>query len=211
MIGCIRGTLLEVAEGRVLVGVGTDSFVGYSLSVPKSNRYTSLVPNSVSLFYIHTHVREDAFLLYGFLSTFEKEVFETLLGVSGIGPKMAASVLSSVEPEILIAILMDGDIAALTRVPGVGKKTAERMILELSDKIKKKFDSGKSSTFAAAATSQVVKASRGLDDARTALRSLGFQEKEIEARLAFAAQMSTKDTSLEDVIRGALRWKSTEL
>lgn len=211
MIGCIRGTLLEIAEGRILVGVGTESFVGYTLSVPKSSRYVSLTTNTTSLFYIHTHVREDAFLLYGFLSTFEKEVFETLLGVSGIGPKMALSVLSSVDPEVLISILMDSDIAALTRVPGVGKKTAERMVLELSDKIKKKFDYSKTSGMSSSIPSQVVRASRGMEDARTALRSLGFQEKEIEARLAFAVQNGPKEAPLEEVIRGALRWKSTEL
>lgn len=211
MIGSIRGTLLEIADGKILVGVGTESFVGYQLWVPKSARYASLTTNSLTQFYIHSHVREDAFLLYGFLSPFEKEVFETLLGVSGIGPKMALSVLSSVDPEVLISILIEGDIAALTRVPGVGKKTAERMILELSDKIKKKFESGKTTGISTAIPSQVVKAVRGMEDARTALRSLGFQEREIEARLAFALQQTSKEAPIEEVIRGALRWKSTEL
>lgn len=132
MIGHLRGRLAVAAPERVLVEVGG---VGYDLHVSLAT-FSELdragVGAEVAL-HVHTHVREDQLALYGFWSAREKELFERLLGVSGIGPRLAQVVLSGMAPEDLIDALAAGDVARLTRIPGVGKKTAERMVVELRD------------------------------------------------------------------------------
>src|SRR5690606_31081959 len=104
-------------------------------------RYLSYEFGADCTLFVYTHVREDAMELYGFSTREEKELFLVLIGVSGIGPKAALKVLSAVPPEELIQAIVHGDRAALTRVPGIGKKTAERVVLELSDSLKKRFGS----------------------------------------------------------------------
>jgi Holliday junction DNA helicase RuvA len=132
VIGHLRGRLAVAAPERVLVEVGG---VGYDLHVSLAT-FSELdragVGAEVAL-HVHTHVREDQLALYGFWSAREKELFERLLGVSGIGPRLAQVVLSGMAPEDLIDALAAGDVARLTRIPGVGKKTAERMVVELRD------------------------------------------------------------------------------
>lgn len=132
MIAHLRGTLLAKSPQSVIVETGG---VGYevAISIPS---FTALPAegNEVSLL-VHTHVREDALLLFGFMNATEKKLFEKLLGISGIGPKLALTVLSGLPPERLIAAIHGQDHATLTRIPGVGKKTAERIVLELKDKL----------------------------------------------------------------------------
>ncbi len=132
MIGHLRGTVLEKHPNELILEAAG---VGYDVQIPIST-YTKLpdVGDSVSL-RIHTHVREDALLLFGFCTSQEKAVFERLIAVSGIGPKLAITVLSGLPTQDLIAAIRNGDVPALVRIPGVGKKTAERMILELKDKL----------------------------------------------------------------------------
>jgi holliday junction DNA helicase RuvA len=132
MIGHLRGTLLEKSPNEVIVDIGG---VGYQVTIPISTFTTLGKAGSTIALRIHTHVREDAIVLFGFASHEEKFVFERLIGVSGIGPKLAITVLSGLAAAELVASIRTGDVARLVRIPGVGKKTAERMVLELRDKL----------------------------------------------------------------------------
>ena len=132
MIGHLRGTVIEKHPNEVLIEAAG---VGYDVQIPIST-YTSLpdAGSSVAL-RIYTHVREDALALFGFATAEEKAVFERLISVSGIGPKLAITVLSGLPTNDLIGAIRGGDVQKLVRIPGVGKKTAERMVLELKEKL----------------------------------------------------------------------------
>jgi Holliday junction DNA helicase RuvA len=132
MIAHLRGRLLEKHPNRVIVDV---QGVGYEAHVPLSTFYDLGEPGSDIALRVHTHVREDALALYGFATMLELQIFERLISVSGIGPKLGLAVLSGIEPDDLVAAVRSGDVARLTAIPGVGKKTAERIGLELKDKI----------------------------------------------------------------------------
>ena len=132
MIAHLRGRLLEKHPAHLILEA---SGVGYevAISIPS---FSGLPAEGAEVsLYIHTHVREDVLALYGFLRREEKQLFERLIGVSGIGPKLAMTVLSGIAPDALVTALRGNDLTALTRIPGVGKKTAERMVLELRDKL----------------------------------------------------------------------------
>jgi Holliday junction DNA helicase RuvA len=132
MIGQLRGRLAEKRPNQVLVDVGG---VGYLVQVPLSTfAALSELHNEVTLL-IHTHVREDALALYGFLSSREKHFFELLISASGVGPSLALKILSGMSVEELVPAIRGGDLARLTRIPGVGRKTAERIVVELKDKL----------------------------------------------------------------------------
>ncbi len=135
MIGYLKGTLLETETDRVLLDVGG---VGYELHIPLSTYYEvqKVEEGGTAAFRIHTHVREDALLLYGFWTQRERIVFERLIAVSGIGPRLAQTILSGMACDDLIAALSQRNPRALQSIPGVGKKTAERMVLELEDKVR---------------------------------------------------------------------------
>ncbi len=132
MISYLRGVLLEKHPNQIIVDVHG---VGYELTIPVST-FSSLpeTGNEVRL-RVHTHVREDAIALFGFGTPAEKAMFEKLIGVSGIGPKLAVTVLSGVAPADLVSAIRHGQTDQLVRVPGIGKKTAERLIVELRDKL----------------------------------------------------------------------------
>ena len=132
MIAFLRGRIFEKHPNRIVVDVDG---VGYDVSVPLSTFYGLGDAGSDIALRIHTHVREDALALYGFATRLEQELFERLIGVSGIGPKLALAVLSGIEPADLIRAIERGDLARLTAIPGVGKKTAERIVLELKDRL----------------------------------------------------------------------------
>lgn len=174
MIAHLRGRLLAKTPQSVVVETGG---VGYevAISIPT---FTALPAegNEVSLL-IHTHVREDALALFGFTSATEKRLFEKLLGISGIGPKLAVTVLSGLPPERLIAAIHGQDHATLTRIPGVGKKTAERIVLELKDKLQQ-----------LATTIPAGNATPVAEDVLSALINLGYQraaaQKGIETAIA---------------------------
>ena len=132
MIGQLRGSLADKRPNQVLVDVGG---VGYLVQVPLST-YAALgeLHTQVTLL-IHTHVREDALALYGFVSSREKHFFELLISASGVGPSLALKILSGMSVEELVPAIRGGDLARLTRIPGVGRKTAERIVLELKDRL----------------------------------------------------------------------------
>jgi holliday junction DNA helicase RuvA len=132
MIGRLRGTVIEKHPNEVLIDAAG---VGYEVQIPIST-YTSLPDAGAAVaLRIYTHVREDALSLFGFATADEKALFEKLISVSGIGPKLAITVLSGLPTSDLIAAIRSGDVQKLVRIPGVGKKTAERMVLELKDKL----------------------------------------------------------------------------
>ena len=132
MIGHLSGTILEKHPNQIMLDVGG---VGYDVQIPIST-YSSLADTGAAAsLRIHTHVREDAIVLFGFSTAEEKALFERLISVSGIGPKLALAVLSGLPTSGLVTAIRSSDIAALVRIPGVGKKTAERMVLELKDKL----------------------------------------------------------------------------
>jgi Holliday junction DNA helicase RuvA len=132
MIARLSGTVLEKHAMRVVVDV---SGVGYDVHVPLSSFAAIGEPGTRLTLHVHTHVREDALQLFGFASALEQLVFERLIAVSGIGPKLALAVLSGLAPGDLVQAIAGGDIARLTSIPGIGRKTAERIVLELKDKL----------------------------------------------------------------------------
>jgi Holliday junction DNA helicase RuvA len=171
MIAHLRGTLLSKRPNQAIVeahGVGYD----VAISVPT---FSELPAAGVEVaLHIHTHVREDALSLYGFLRLSEKQLFEKLLTVSGIGPKLAITILSGMPADEMVGAIRGGDLARLTRIPGIGKKTAERMVLELRDKLP--------ATTGAAETSAVL-ASPVEEDVVSALVNLGYQRATAEKAL----------------------------
>jgi Holliday junction DNA helicase RuvA len=170
MIAHLRGKLISKHPNQAIVeaaGVGYD----VTISVPTFSELPSL-GTEVSLF-IHTHVREDALALFGFLRAQEKQLFEKLLSVSGIGPKLAVTILSGMEADTMVAAIKGNNVAALTRIPGIGKKTAERMVLELRDKLEA------FGVPVAAAVSSPVE-----EDVISALVNLGYQRTVAEKALA---------------------------
>ena len=132
MIAQLRGTLADKRPNQVLVDVGG---VGYLVHIPLSTFYALGDLHSNVTLLIHTQVREDAISLYGFLSSREKHLFELLISASGVGPVLALKILSGMSVDDLVPAVRSGDLARLTRIPGVGRKTAERMVVELRDKL----------------------------------------------------------------------------
>jgi holliday junction DNA helicase RuvA len=170
MIAHLRGILIAKTPNRLVVeaaGVGYD----VTISVPTYSELPSL--GSEVALHIHTHVREDAIALFGFLNLKEKQLFERLLTVTGIGPKLAITILSGMSADDLVGAICGSDVARLTRVPGVGKKTAERMALELRDKLE---DFGRVPT--AQATTPVE------EDVLSALVNLGYPRSAVQSALA---------------------------
>jgi len=172
MIAHLRGKLIAKSPNQVIVEAGG---VGYELtiSIPTFSEMPAQ-HNEVAL-HVYTHVREDALALFGFLRRDEKQLFEKLLSVSGIGPKLAITILSGMATGAMVAAIRGNDVAALTRIPGIGKKTAERMVLELRDKLDQ---------FAAAPTQPA--ASPIEEDVISALVNLGYQRTAVERALSKA-------------------------
>ena len=198
MIAHLRGSIHEKHPNRIVVDVNG---VGYDVFVPLSTFYGLGETGAPVSLRIHTHVREDAFLLYGFATRLEHELFERLIGVSGIGPKVALAVLSGIEPQELIRAIERGDLARLTAIPGVGKKTSERIVLELKDRLPR------APVAAATAGAASPDAPVMRDDVVSALVNLGYHrplaEKAAEAAIKTCG--STPDASFERVLKQALR------
>ena len=167
MIGRLTGRLASKAPDQVLLDVAG---VGYLVHIPLSTFYELPEQESPTSLWIHTHVREDALALYGFLTERERALFHLLLGVTGIGPRVALTVLSGIPPSELVDALRRQDVRRLVAVPGVGKKTAERMVLELADK------AGNLPGEAPAKAPEAVAA----DDVTSALVNLGYRKAEAE-------------------------------
>jgi Holliday junction DNA helicase RuvA len=211
MIGYLKGRIIEQTAGSLLLAAGgsADSCVGYAVTVPARATYGDLVPGSVAELFVYTHVREDQLDLYGFRMRLEKELFLALLSVSGIGPKGALSVISGMSPEELIETIVAGDSSALTKIPGVGKKTAERIVVELADSIRKKV-SAASAVSAAITTAQVAReigntSSSMARDAKAALVGLGYREADIAPVLNRVMNDGSKPERVEELIRRTLQ------
>lgn len=191
MIAHLRGKLLAKHPNQAIVetaGVGYD----VTISVPTFSDLPAL--GSEVALHIHTHVREDALALYGFLRPSEKLLFEKLLTVSGIGPKLAITILSGMAADEMVGAIRGNDVARLTRIPGIGKKTAERMVLELRDKLP---EAGP------AAPPAVSSASAIGEDVLSALVNLGYQRALAEKALAVATK-NGKSLSFDAMFREAL-------
>jgi Holliday junction DNA helicase RuvA len=132
MIGMLRGTLLEKRPNQVLVDVGG---VGYLVQIPLSTFAGLGALHQEATLLVHTHLREDQLSLYGFVTAREKQCFELLISASGVGPSLALKILSGMDMDELVPAIRSGDIVRLVQIPGVGKKTAERIVLELRDKL----------------------------------------------------------------------------
>lgn len=196
MIAFLRGQILEKHPNRVTVDVHG---VGYDVFVPLSTFYGLGDAGSDVALRIHTHVREDALLLYGFSTLLELDLFERLISISGIGPKLALAVLSGIEPSELIRALERSDVSRLTAIPGVGKKTAERMVVELKDRLPHvKADA------AAAADGGAPVPSVLRDDVLSALVNLGYH-RPLAEQAVNAAIKATPDGTFERTLKQALR------
>ena len=189
MIAHLRGRLISKHPNQAVVEAGG---VGYdvTISVPTFSELPG-TGGEVAL-HIHTHVREDSIALFGFVRPTEKQLFERLISVSGIGPKLGITILSGMSADEMVGAIRGNDVARLTRIPGIGKKTAERMVLELRDKLQ---------TFDAA--QPVATASPAEEDVLSALVNLGYQRPASERALA-AATRNGKTRSFDVLFREAL-------
>jgi Holliday junction DNA helicase RuvA len=194
VIAHLRGRLLDKQPNRIVVDVNG---VGYDVSVPLSTFYGLGDAGSEIALRVHTHVREDALALYGFTSRLEQELFERLIGVSGIGPKLALAVLSGIEPAELIRAIERGDVSRLTAIPGVGKKTSERIVLELKDRLPRVQP-------AADGALAPVEAPALRDDLLSALINLGYH-RPLADKAVDAAITRTPDGDFERTLKQALR------
>ncbi len=192
MIGSLRGTLVDrPATGEVLVEVGG---VGYRASVPTST-FGALGPTGGEVFlHVHTHVREDAIVLFGFAHADERRCFEALIGAHGVGPSLALAILSSLSPASLSTAVLEDDVDTLCLVPGVGKKTAARLLLELKARLDLPTLDGGGAPVPAGDRS-----ARG--EVREALVELGYGPDEIRSAL----ESVPDDGSVEGMVRAALR------
>lgn len=195
MIGLLRGALRHRGPSRLLLDVGG---VGYDVVVPTSTLLELPEEGQQVELLIHTQVREDAITLYGFRSPREKEVFERLLGVSGVGPRTALAALSALGPEPLVSAIRDGDARRISAVPGIGRKTAERLIVDLRDRLEP--------GAVTAAVPAGPSASSEEDDVVSALCNLGYPER--QARKAVEAARAADDGAglgFDDLLRRTLQ------
>jgi Holliday junction DNA helicase RuvA len=192
MIGLLRGRLLEKRPNQVILDVGG---VGYLVAVPLSTFAALGDLHAEVTLLIHTHVREDALALYGFLSAREKHFFELLLGASGVGPSLALKILSGMNVEELVPAIRTGDLARLTKIPGVGRKTAERMVVELKDKLE---------AVAIETDKPAPSSPAGVEaDVKSALLNLGYDERTADAALD-EAKREAGTSNFEKLLRVAL-------
>jgi len=194
MIGYLQGNLIRTAPERLLMDV---QGVGYEVHIPLSTFYEIEKQSGqrVALF-IHTHMREDGIALFGFWTEREKLLFEKLIGVGGIGPRLARVILSGMAPDDLLAALASGDLGRLSTIPGIGKKTAERMVLELKDKMRElaaELPETAASAAAAPADHDVV----------SALVNLGYKGTQAERAVA-DVRRERPDAAFHEILRASL-------
>jgi len=194
MIALLTGTIAHKSPDHIILDVNG---VGYRVQIPFSTYYELPEEGKVSL-HIHTSVREDAIQLYGFRTRLEKSFFQLLIGVSGVGPKLAKDILSNIQPSPLAQALLQGDIQKLSTIPGIGKKTAERLVLELKEKVGK-LDMAS----VPAAEPRQIPAEDVVDDVVSALLNLGYKEPQV--RKAIGGLNSAPGVTLEDLLKQALK------
>ncbi len=195
MIALLSGNIAYKSIDHLIVDVGG---VGYRVTIPLSTFYSIPEEGQVRL-HIYTHVKEDAIHLFGFLTPAEKEMFALLISVSGVGPKLAVNILSNIPSTELTGALVEGNIKRLSAIPGIGKKTAERLILELKDK------AGKLAPSAPGAVVPTTPAAsaNGLEDTLSALVNLGYKEN--QAKKVLETMEISTDTPVEDILKAALK------
>jgi holliday junction DNA helicase RuvA len=191
MIGSLRGKLVDKRPNQILLDVGG---VGYQVHIPLSTFAALGVLHDETTLLIHTHVREDQFSLFGFITAREKHCFELLISASGVGPSLALKILSGMSLEELVPAIRKGDLAQLVRIPGVGRKTAERMVVELRDKLAMVDvrEAGKPAT-----RSQLE------SDVASALVNLGYDERSVERAIEKAR--ASADADFESLLRTSLQ------
>ena len=194
MIASLRGALADKQPDRVVIDVGG---VGYDVQIPLSTYYAVGDRGAEVALRIHTHVREEALSLFGFATRLELHLFERLIGINGVGPRLALAVLSGIEPPALIQAIRTADVARLTRIPGVGRKTAERISLELKDKLQ-----------AVAPDDEAGDMARPVDDGLrgdviSALLNLGYNRPPAERAVSAALERGPGD--FDATLRQALR------
>lgn len=200
MIGQLTGKILTCSPGHVLLDV---TGVGYDVHIPLSTFYAlSAGEGSVVSLHVHTHVREDALQLYGFASRDERSVFALLIGISGVGPKMALAILSGIGVEELRESVRHQDRCRLQKIPGVGKKTAERLLLELRDKLGA--ESGRAASDRPTGGDGDDEPAGLRTDAISALVNLGYSRDVASRAVERAAAGRGPATTLESVLRAAL-------
>ena len=195
MIAFLRGRVLDKHPNRIVVDVNG---VGYELYVPLSTYYDVGDAGTDISLRVHTHVREDALQLFGFITPLEQQLFERLIAISGIGPKLAIAVLSGIDSRELVVSVQRADVARLTRIPGIGRKTAERIVLELKDRL---------ADVAASDAGASVDAPHGdrlRDDLVSALENLGYH-RPLAEKAADAARVRNGSAAFEDALKSALR------
>jgi len=195
VIAHLRGRILDKHPNRLVVDVNG---VGYEVFIPLSTFYGLADTGSDVSLRIHTHVREESLLLYGFATPLEQDLFERLISIGGIGPKVGLSVLSGIEPNELMRAIERGDVARLTSIPGVGKKTSERIVLELKDRLPRVAPA------AAAGDGSADAASPVREDVLSALMNLGYHRPLAEQAVATAIK-AIPDGGFERTLKQALR------
>lgn len=190
MIAYLKGTLIHKTPGQVVVETGG---VGYCAAIPVSS-YVRLgeAGGTVELF-IHTHLTDDSLSLYGFVTREEKDMFLKLIGISGIGPRLAMNILSGIEPGDLEEAIRKGDVARISLVPGIGKKTALRITMELQDKLEKK------------EKLLAAKSSPEKEDLISALQNMGFRRKEVERAVDQTVAAHKAGADFEKLLRDCLK------
>ena len=196
MIAFLRGRLIEKHPNRLIVDVNG---VGYDVQVPLSTFYDLAEPGTEVSLRVHTHVREDQIALFGFGSFLEQQLFERLIGVSGIGPKLALAALSGIDPDDLVRAVRTADVARLSAVPGIGKKTAERIRLELKDKLPAP------SAPAGPTSAPPTPADDLRTDLLSALLNLGYHRPLAEKAVDSVLAKATTPPPFEQAVRAALR------
>jgi len=198
MIAHLTGRLFDRSTKSVIIEAGG---IGYEVFVPLSTFYGLPKEEENVGLHIHTHVREDAIQLYGFMTQLEKDLFLMLISVSGIGPKLGVNILSGIGPEELLDAISRGDAMRLQSIPGVGRKTAERITLELRDRAAK--TQGKRPSLESRQSAETAEA-RMMDDALSALVNLGYPPKAAKQAVD-RAKATVRETSLEAWIKEALK------
>lgn len=198
MIRRLRGTLIEAELTQVVIDAGG---VGYGVAVsPQTSAGLPGLGKPVDL-WVHTNVYDGGIDLYGFVSGDDRDVFLRLTGVSGIGPRLGMNILSGMEPSDLLQAVAGGDLARLVRIPGVGKRTAERMVVELRDKFKDLLQA----RGAEARTGDAEPAGISMEEVRSALLNLGYKTATVNKMIPLLKKEAADGASLQDVIREGLR------
>ena len=200
MIALLRGTLVDKTPNRLIVDAGG---VGYDVQVPLSTFYVLGDAGTPVTLRIHTHVREDVIALFGFATPLELTLFERLIGINGIGPKLALAVLSGIEPADFIKAIRGQDVARLTAIPGIGKKTAERIGLELKDRLPTTLTATGPETPTTARPEDQLR-----DDLLSALVNLGYQRPIAERAIETVLKRSNGagfEMALREVLKGLMK------